>query len=193
LTRKQADLVFAAREECDRLQSTVDELLDLSRIQADRIELRTSELDPEHVIDIVLAAHATEAEGKRARLRAEVLPGMPPIVADRERLQLVLDNLISNAIKYGPEGGTITVRAAQRDDFLRIEVADEGPGIPADYRQAIFDKYVRVPGVQPRGAGIGLYIAREIVRAHGGEIGVDDEPGRGATFWFTVPLAPKAA
>jgi signal transduction histidine kinase len=189
LTRKQADLVFAAREECDRLQSTVDELLDLSRIQADRIELRTSELDPEHVIDIVLAAHATEAEGKRARLRAEVLPGMPPIVADRERLQLVLDNLISNAIRYG---GDATVRAGEHDGLLRIEVVDHGPGIPAEYHQAVFDKYVRVPGAPPGGAGIGLYIAREIVRAHGGDIGIvsSGEPGAGTTFWFTLPLVP---
>ncbi len=189
LTRKQADLVFAAREECDRLQSIVDELLDLSRIQADRVELRTSELDPEQVIHAVLDGHANEAASRHATLRAEVLPGMPAIRADRERLQLVLDNLISNAIKYGPDGGTITVRAAQRERFLRIEVSDEGPGIPREYQQAIFDKYVRVPGAPKGGAGIGLYIAREIVRAHGGEIGVECEPGRGSTFWFTVPLA----
>ena len=193
LTRKQADLVFAAREECDRLQSIVDELLDLSRIQADRIELRTSVLDPEQVINTAVEAHAAEAESRHATLRAEVLPGMPAILADRERIQLVLGNLIVNAIKYGPDGGTITVRAAQREGFLRIEVADQGPGIPAGYRQAVFDKYVRVPGAPKGGAGIGLYIAREIVGAHGGEIGVDSEPGKGSTFWFTVELAPASA
>jgi signal transduction histidine kinase len=193
LTRKQADLVFAAREECDRLQSIVDELLDLSRIQADRMELRTSQLDPEQVVTSVLDAHATEAEARHARLRSEILPGMPAILADRERLQLVLDNLISNAIKYGPDGGAIAVRAVQRERFLRIEVVDDGPGVPTEYQQAIFDKYVRVPDAPKGGAGIGLYIAREIVRAHGGEIGVECEPGKGATFWFTVPLAPGAA
>jgi NtrC-family two-component system sensor histidine kinase KinB len=122
-------------------------------------------------------------------LRSEVLPDMPAIVADRERIQLVLDNLISNAIKYGPEGETITVRAAQHGDTMRIEVADQGPGIPDDYQQAIFEKYVRVPGAPKGGAGIGLYIAREIVRAHGGEIGVYSEPGKGATFWFTIRIA----
>jgi signal transduction histidine kinase len=189
LTRKQADLVFAAREECDRLQSIVDELLDLSRIQADRIELRTSELDPEQLIDAAVEGHATEAERKHVTLRSEVLPGMPALTADRERLQLVLGNIIVNAIKYGPDGGTITIRADERDRFLRIEVADQGPGIPADYQQAIFEKYVRVPGAPKGGAGIGLYIAREIVRAHGGEIGVESEPGKGTTFWFTVPVA----
>ncbi|HTR52320.1 MAG TPA: ATP-binding protein [Kofleriaceae bacterium] len=190
LTRKQADLVFAAREDCDRLQSIVDELLDLSRIQADRIELRTTALDPEQLIRGVLDAHAGEAEARHVTLEAQLLPGMPAIVADRERMQLVLDNLISNAIKYGPDGGTITVRAAERDGWLRVEVTDQGPGIPAEYKVAIFDRYVRVPGARGGGAGIGLYIAREIVRAHGGEIGVDSEPGKGSTFWFTVKLAP---
>ena len=189
LTEKQADLAFAAREDCDRLQSIVDELLDLSRIQADRIELRTSELDPEQLIAAAIDAHASEAEARHARLHAEVLPGMPPILADRERLLLVLDNLIANAIRYA--GGDIAIRAAEREGMLRIEVADHGPGVPRDYQQAVFDKYVRVPGAPAGGAGIGLYIAREIVRAHGGEIGVDSEPGKGATFWFTVKLAPR--
>jgi signal transduction histidine kinase len=192
LTRKQADLVFAAREECDRLQSIVDELLDLSRIQADRIELRTTALDPEELIHTVIDAHASEAEARHVHVLAEVLPGMPEIVADRERLQLVLDNLISNAIKYGPDGGDVTVRAAQQDGLMRIAVSDHGPGIPPEYQQAIFEKYVRVPGAPRGGAGIGLYIAHEIVRAHGGQIGVDSEPGKGSTFWFTVKTAAKA-
>ncbi len=187
LTGKQADLVFAAREDCDRLQSIVDELLDLSRIQADRIELRTTELDPEQLIDAALEAHRGEAESRGAQLRSEVLPGMPRIVADRERILLVLDNLISNAIRYG---GDATIRAREDNGMLRVEVADHGPGIPAEYQQAVFDKYVRVPGAPPGGAGIGLYIAREIVRAHGGDIGVVSND-TGSTFWFTVPRAPQ--
>jgi two-component system, NtrC family, sensor histidine kinase KinB len=178
LNDKQADLAFAAREDTDRLQSIVDELLDLSRIQADRIELRLAAVDPEELID---ASHHD------ARVRIELLPGMPAIRADRERLVLVLDNLIANAIRYGG-AGEVVVRAREDGAKLRIEVVDHGPGVPAEYQQAIFDKYVRVPGAPPGGAGIGLYIAREIVRAHGGEIGVTSSPGE-TTFWFTVPLA----
>jgi signal transduction histidine kinase/HAMP domain-containing protein len=187
LTAKQADLVFAAREDCDRLQSIVDELLDLSRIQADRVELHTSPIDPEELVDEAIDAHRGQAEARHTAVHAEVLPGMRPVVADRERVSLVLDNLIANAIRYGGDSGEVVVRARDDGSALRIEVADRGPGIPAEYLTAVFDKYVRVPGAPKGGAGIGLYIAREIVRAHGGDIGVTSEPGHGATFWFTLP------
>jgi signal transduction histidine kinase len=187
LTEKQADLVFAAREECDRLQAIVDELLDLSRIQADRLELKLAAHDPEHLVDEAIAAQESAASARGVKLRSELLPDTPPVSVDRERLLLVLANLIGNAIRYGPAGGTVTVRAVPRDGALRFEVTDEGPGVPGEYRDSIFDKYVRVPGAAPGGAGLGLFIAREIVRAHGGEIGVDAEP---TTFWFTLPRAP---
>ncbi len=187
LTAKQGDLVFAAREECDRLQQIVDELLDLSRIQADRIDLRLDHHDPEELVREAIEGQRSAAAARGATLRSELLPDTPAIVADRERILLVLANLMSNAIRYA--GGTITVRAIPQDGVLRFEIADEGPGVPAEYQHTIFEKYVRVPGVVAGGAGIGLYIASEIVRAHGGEIGVTSEPGKGATFWFTVKLA----
>jgi signal transduction histidine kinase len=189
LTAKQADLVFAAREDCDRLQSIVDELLDLSRIQADRIELRIADHDPEQLVHEVIVQQDGVAAAHEVRLRSEVLPGTPRVSVDHDRIQLVLANLIGNAVRYGPSGGTVAVRARVVDKQLRFEVADDGPGVPAEYREAIFDKYVRVPGAPAGGAGLGLFISREIARAHGGEIGVDSEPGRGATFWFTVPIA----
>lgn len=189
LTPKQGDLVFAAREDCDRLQSIVDELLDLSRIQADRIELRLARHDPEELVREALEAQRSAAAAHEIQLRSELLPDTPPVMADRERILLVLANLLGNAIRYGPTGGTVTVRALPRDGVLRVEVSDEGPGVPAEHQQAIFDKYVRVPGAAAGGAGLGLFIASEIVHAHGGEIGVDSSPGRGATFWFTMKVA----
>jgi two-component system, NtrC family, sensor histidine kinase KinB len=190
LTPKQGDLVFAAREECDRLQSIVDELLDLSRIQADRIELRLDKHDPEDLVREAIDTQRSAATARKVQLRSELLPDTPAVMADRERILLVLANLIGNAIRYGPAGGTVTVRAIPLEGALRFEVIDQGPGVPPDYQQAIFDKYVRVPGAAAGGAGLGLFIAREIVRAHGGEIGVDCAPGGGrATFWFTVKAA----
>jgi signal transduction histidine kinase len=189
LTAKQGDLVFAAREECDRLQSIVDELLDLSRIQADRIELRLASHDPEELVREAIEAQRAAAAAREVELRSELLPGTPQVVAERERILLVLANLIGNAIRYGPAGGTVTIRARPLGDVLRFEVSDEGAGVAPAYQHTIFDKYVRVPGQGPLGAGLGLFIASENVHAHGGEIGVDSQPGHGATFWFTVKLA----
>ena len=191
LTPKQGDLVFAAREECDRLQSIVDELLDLSRIQADRIELRLGQHDPEALVHEAIEAQRSAAAARQVQLRSEVLPDTPEVVADRERILLVLANLLANAIRYSPTDGTVTVRALPQGGMLRVEVGDQGPGVPADYQQAIFEKYVRVPGAPASGAGLGLFIASEIAHAHGGAIGVDSIPGHGATFWFTVKLAPE--
>ena len=189
LTPKQADLVFASREECDRLQSIVDELLDLSRIQADRIDLRLDKHDPEALVREAIEAQTSAAAARGVTLRSELLPGTPAIMVDHERMLLVLANLIGNAVRYGPAGGTVRIHATARDDGLRLEVSDDGSGVPPEYQQTIFEKYVRVPGGPASGAGLGLYIAREIVHAHGGEIGLDSPPGRGATFWFTVKLA----
>jgi two-component system, NtrC family, sensor histidine kinase KinB len=188
LTGKQEDLVFAAREECDRLQAIVDELLDLSRIHADRIELRLDQYDPEVLVAEAIDAQRTTAAARKVELRSELLPDTPKVLVDRERILLVLANLIGNAIRYGPAGGTVAVRAIAAGDTLRVEVRDEGPGVPPAYCETIFEKYVRVPGARSGGAGLGLFIAREIVRAHCGEIGVDSVPGQGATFWFTVKL-----
>jgi len=192
LTAKQADLVFAAREDCDRLQSIVDELLDLSRIQADRVELRIADHDPERLVHEVIDQQDGVAAAREVRLRSEVLPGTPHVSVDHDRIQLVLANLVGNAIRYGPQGGTVTVRTRVVDTWLRFEVSDDGPGVPEAYREAIFDRYVRVPTAPVGGAGLGLFIASEIARAHGGDIGVDSPPGRGATFWFTVPIAERA-
>ena len=99
-------------------------------------------------------------------------------------------NLVGNAVRHSPPGGSVRVRS--RPDGMqqvRFEVVDQGPGVPHEYRQAIFEKYFQLPDAPPGGAGLGLFIAREIVRAHGGEIGVEEAPGGGSTFWFTVPRA----
>jgi len=140
-----------------------------------------------------LDTQRSAAVERKVQLRSELLPHTPTVTVDRERILLVLANLLGNAIRYGPIGGTVTVRARTEDDVLRIEVSDEGPGISPEYHDAIFEKYVRVPGAPAGGAGLGLFISREIVRAHGGQIGVESEAGHGATFWFTVKLASRAA
>jgi len=186
LTDQQADLLYAARDDCERLQSMIDELLDLARIQGGRIELHRRLMAPAALIDAAIEAHRKVAEDRHLVLQTAVLPGLSDVPVDRERAHIVLSNLLSNAIRHTPAGGSIEVRAKPVDQAVRFEVADSGEGIPPEYRRTIFEKFVRVPGTTG-GAGLGLSISREIVEAHGGEIGVEETPGGGATFWFTLP------
>ncbi len=192
LNDKQSDLLFAARDDCERLQSIVDDLLDLSRIQAGRIELHARDVSAETLVAAALDVHRAAAEEKGVTLRAETLPGVGEVLADPDRLELVFTNLVDNAIRHTPAGGEVVVAAQPVDHGVRFEVRDTGTGIPLEYRGAIFEKFYRIPGAPSGGAGLGLYIAREIVQAHEGEIGFDSEPGKGTTFWFRIPSAPES-
>jgi signal transduction histidine kinase/HAMP domain-containing protein len=195
LTEKQADLLFAAREDCERLQTIVDDLLNLSRIESGRIELHKRRLAPEEPVELALDTHRAAASAHRITLRAEMFPGLPEIFVDPDRVQLVFTNLISNAIRYSPPGGEIILRVELDGDTttqgsLRFLIIDEGPGIPQEHQASLFEKFFRVPGRPQGGAGLGLFIAKGIVQAHGGRIGAKSSEGQGATFWFTLPLAP---
>src|SRR4029077_19461556 len=127
LTEKQADLVYAAREDCDRLQSTVDELLDLSRIQEGRVELRTRLCDAEALVSAALDAHLALAAERQVVLRSEVLPDSSCVQVDVDRIQLVFANLLSNAIRHSQNGAVVAVRTSLSGHFLRFEVLDAGP------------------------------------------------------------------
>ena len=204
LTSKQADLLFAARDDCERLQTFVDDLLNLSRLESGRIDLQKRRIEPQSIVNLAIDVHDAAAKSQQIGLRSEVYPGLPEAFADPDRLQLVFANLLTNAIRYAPAGSDIMVRALPapeesaplddgvgRQEFLRFEVTDQGPGIPHEHRGALFEKFFRVPGSPSGGSGLGLFIARGIVHAHGGRIGVNSEPGKGATFWFTIPAAPE--
>ena len=203
LTNKQADLLFAAREDCERLQTIVDDLLNLSRLESGGIDLQKRRVEPQSLVDLAVDVHAAAAKGQQITLRSEVFPGLAEAFADPDRLQLAFTNLISNALRYSPAGSEIVVRAlaepgladgsdgtADGSSHIRFEVRDQGPGIPVEHQEALFEKFIRVPGRPGGGAGLGLFIARGIVQAHGGRIGVSSEPGHGSTFWFTIPAAP---
>ena len=191
LTDRQADLLHAAREDCERLQRIVDELLDLAKLQGGRLQLRRRPVALRDLIDSALDAQRSVAADRQVVLAAEVAPGLPEVRVDEDRLQMVFANLLTNAIRHSPPGASVTTRAAATDGVVRIEVSDEGPGIAPERREVIFHKFAQ--GAEtPGGAGLGLSIAREIVTAHGGTIGVDSTVGRGSTFWFTLPEERKA-
>jgi signal transduction histidine kinase len=121
-------------------------------------------------------------------LRMEISENLAPVDIDATRISQVFDNLLSNAYKYAP-GSTVVVKAKNRGDHIRLEVIDNGPGIHSDHIPHLFERFYRVPGNTNtvRGTGLGLYICRKIVEAHGGEIGVETEPEKGSTFFFTLP------
>jgi two-component system, NtrC family, sensor histidine kinase KinB len=190
LTPKQTELLFAAREDCERLQTIVDDLLNLARIESGRIDLHKRRVEPLSIVEAVVDVHRAAAEQVRVTLRSEVLPSLPEVFADPDRLQLVFSNLVTNAIRHAPAGSALVLHAKQRAGFVRFEITDQGPGIPAEHQRGLFEKFFRVPGSPQGGSGLGLFIAKGLVQAHGGEIGVESEVGSGATFWFTVPVAP---
>ena len=179
ITEKQADLLYVARQDTERLQQIVDDLLDLSRIQSGRIELHQRPVDAATLARDAAQAFRAPAEAKGIELRLELLPSLGTVVADPERIELAFANLVGNAVKYTPAGGRIAISAARRDGAVRYAVTDNGPGVPPELRQAIFEKFFRRPGATTPGAGLGLFIAKEIVEAHGGKIGVEGSPGHG--------------
>lgn len=190
VTEKQADLLFAAREDCERLQGIVDDLLDLSRIQAGRLMLNVRRVPTAGLVEGALSVHQVAAEDRGVRLTQEVAPEAEELELDAERLQLVLSNLVGNGVRHTPSGGEVSVRVTRDGAQVRFEVKDTGEGIAFEEQAHIFEKFYRAPGAPAGGAGLGLSIARDIVQAHGGEIGVVSAPGQGSTFWFTLPQKP---
>lgn len=193
LTDKQAELLHSAREDCDRLQGLIDDLLDMSRIESGRVELFPLPTEAASLITAAVDEYKAEAEAKGVILNAQVTTSEVSVLADRERIGHVFSNLIGNAVRYTPKGGSIILDARVANGTVRFTVADTGTGIPKEYQDRIFEKFFQVPDAKTKGTGLGLYIAKEIVRAHDGEIGVESKPGEGSTFWFTLPRATSNA
>ncbi len=189
LSDKQQDLLEAAREECERLHSTVNEMLDLARLQSVTIELDRDEIRAGDLLSRTHRAYRSNAAARSVAIHVEPVSDDLSVWADQESIWLVFSNLMENALRHTPAGGRITLRARPEAEYLRFEVEDTGPGIPVAYRDRIFDKFSRGPGSGINSIGLGLSIARNMVNVHGGEIGVESDPGRGSSFWFTLPQA----
>jgi len=184
--------------EGERMTRLINDFLDLTKIEAGCIEWNVSEVDIESVVnDVLLNSEALAVESGIQLIQA-VDRNLPKPEADADRLTQVLTNLVNNAIKYTPNGGSITVRALHRDHELLFSVDDTGPGIPPDEAVQVFDRFRQVSashndGKKRVGTGLGLCISREIVQHYGGRIWVESELGRGSSFCFTVPLRPDTS
>lgn len=189
LQEKQADLVAGGRQDCERLQALVDEVLDVSRLQSGRFQLERQPVDVRALVEAVLQSHRSAAQARRVRLEAEVLPSVEGLNADPDRLQVALANLVANAIRHTSEDSRVTLGCRSTPGAVRFEVSDCGPGIPEEFQGRVFERFFRVPGGGSRGSGLGLWIVREIAQAHGGQVGVSSAPGEGSRFWLSLPSA----
>jgi signal transduction histidine kinase len=174
-------------DETSRLAALVGDVLDTSRIEAGTFSYRFEEVDLGRLVDE--AVETAVLAQQEVRVTAAIHGTLPVIHGDGARLRQVLGNLIDNAVKYSPEGGEVRVSAGAGNGAVRIEVRDDGPGIPRDQQTRIFEKFGRVdvPGASKPGTGLGLFIARSIAEAHGGSLDVNSGAEPGTTFTLTLP------
>ena len=176
--------------EVDALSALVAELLELSRIESQQVPLQLMLCDPCEVLQRGADRLRLQAERAGLSLKAECHPGLPLISADPPRLERVLVNLIHNAVKFTPRGGSIVVGANQIDGVVEFSVEDTGVGIAEEERERIFERFYKTdPARNKSGTGLGLAIAKHMVELHGGHIGVESREGRGSRFFFTIPIA----
>ncbi|WP_374951471.1 ATP-binding protein [Mucilaginibacter sp.] len=171
----------------NKLQSLINDLLDVSKIKAGRLQYAIGEVDIANLVNICVenAYHAHP----NFKFNVELQPGFT-VSGNQERLEQVLMNLINNAVKYSPTNREVNIAAVQQSDKVRVAVTDFGIGLSADQKSKIFERFYRVEDKQnmTSGLGMGLYISQEIVKNHNGAIGVESEPGKGSTFYFVLPL-----
>lgn len=187
---EQESLLQMARKEAERLLRILNDLLDLTRLEAGQSALNKERVAPGELVQTVLDEARRRVMEQGLTLSSSVQPGLPAVQVDRLRIGHVFHNLITNAVSHSPPASEIQVRATRlNDDGIQFSVTDRGPGVPEEYQARIFERFFRVPGQTRVGAGLGLSIAREIVVAHGGRIGVRSRPGQGSEFYFVLASA----
>lgn len=185
--------LLVIEEEADRLARQIQDLLDVSRLQAAGMHIESTSWSLPTLVQEVLQSFAIRY-GERFEFEMRFPPDFPPVCADYEQMRMVLTNLVSNAVKYSPDGGKIRVGGRPDDTMALIYVSDTGIGIPPEEQERIFNRFYRVDNRlrrETQGSGLGLYLTRAIIEAHGGHIRVESQVGRGSRFLFTVPLAHR--
>jgi signal transduction histidine kinase len=171
------------------MKKLVADLVDVTSITAGKLRVSKGPSDSEDLIAETVETFRILAAEKEISLKSGIAG--PPLLADADqgRIVQVLTNLVANAIKFTPQGGHIVVNAKEAGDNVLFSVKDDGPGIPESLHESIFERFWQVDKNDNRGTGLGLYIARNIVEAHGGKIWAESRPGEGSIFYFTLPMA----
>ena len=191
LNERQADYVKDIQAAGRHQLALVNDILDLSKVEAGRMELELAEFALPDVLDASLGLVRERAARRGLRLESSA-DAVGVIVADQRKVKQVVVNLLTNAVKFTPDGGRVALSAERRDGEILVSVADTGPGIPAKDRIVIFEEFRQAPAGAhaDEGTGLGLTLAKKIVELHGGRIWVESEVGHGSTFRFTLPIAP---
>ena len=187
----QEEFLRVIMNESDRMTKIVQDLLELSRFDSGNSKMTLEEFAIEQSVREVYSAIMLEARKREHVLNLELEWKLPQITGDRSRIEQVLMNIITNALKYTPDGGTIDIYSGSAGDFVWVKIEDTGVGIPEDDLEHVFDRFYRVDKARSResgGTGLGLPIAKEIVMMHGGDIQVESEQGRGTTVTVTLPV-----
>ncbi len=189
LNEEQRQLVGHIKGDSERLLKITAEVLNMAQVETGKIQLNFQTVEPKDIVDYAVDALKFQAEQKRLAMELELEEGLPAVNADLEKTAWVMVNLLSNAIRYSPEEGTIRLSVVKEKSTVRFSIRDSGKGIDPQYQDKIFDKFFRVPGSHQNGTGLGLAIAKEFMAAQNGEIGVMSKPGEGTTFYIQLPLA----
>ena len=195
LNAQQGEMVGAIREDVGRMRDLANELLDLARGEgAAAIALQTVPVDVTDLLKAVTRTFVLQAEQKPVQLQTDFDESAPKVRADPVKLSWVVSNLVANALRYTPAGGTISVSSRIAAKAIKLQVCDTGPGIAPQLREHLFERFAQwnVNGAEPGSAGLGLAIAKEIVEAHGGRIFVDSTLGQGTCFTVELPTEPEA-
>ncbi|MDD5311181.1 MAG: ATP-binding protein [Candidatus Omnitrophica bacterium] len=180
------------QRESDRLAKLIDDLLDLSKIESGKMAMVFMPVEINPVVKRSAGVLEKSARDKSIKVEFNIPEGLPKVMADENRLSQVFLNLLDNAIKYTPEGGSVKISVFPQDKYLQVDVTDTGVGIPESDLPRVFERFYRVDKARSRqlgGTGLGLSIVKHIVQSHGGQVWVKSEPGRGSTFSFTIPKA----
>lgn len=195
LSETTAQALKVSERSVSQMLGLVNSLLDLARLEGDPLEINRTGVHVAELCQQLAESHIPEANDAGLILETDIRDGLPTIQADEEKLRRVLANLLDNALKFTPEGGRIVLAASCSDGSILLTVADTGPGVPAEMRERIFDRFAQLPSVDSRrrGTGLGLAFAKLAVEAHGGKIWVEDSSQGGSAFWIELPLAQSEA
>jgi PAS domain S-box-containing protein len=193
LSETQRDMLRNAREQAAQLEELMNDLLELAEIELGTRRLTPAPFRPVELVRPVVERHLPSAECKHVELVVEVWPDLPRVIADKEAVRRILDNLLSNAIRHTGHNGRVTVSASERTGKIFFAVKDTGEGIPQEYLATLFGRFVQVGAKPGGGTGLGLALVKRLVEAQGGQVSVESRLGDGSTFTFTLPIAEPFA